>query len=75
MIAFMDSVWLLWFEQEREDSEDTELLIGVYRTEDDAHAAIQRLKDQPGFREYPKGFKAYEYVLGRDSWAEGFVLD
>ena len=29
----MDSVWLLWFEQEREVGEDTELLIGVYRSE------------------------------------------
>jgi hypothetical protein len=28
-----DKVWLLWFEQEREVGEDTELLIGVYRTE------------------------------------------
>jgi hypothetical protein len=69
----MDSVWLLWFEQEREGAEDTELLIGAYRTEDDAKAAIQRLKDRPGFREYPEGFKAYEYVLGTDSWTEGFV--
>ena len=49
--------------------------MGAYRTEDDAHATIQRLKDQPGFREYLEGFKAYEYVLGRDSWTEGFVLD
>jgi hypothetical protein len=31
-----DSVWLLWFEQERSDGEDTELLIGVYRTEEAA---------------------------------------
>jgi hypothetical protein len=47
----MDSVWLLWFEQEREVGEDTELLIGVYRTEDSAKAAIERVKDQPGFRD------------------------
>jgi hypothetical protein len=41
-----DNVWLLWFEQEREDGEDTELLIGVYRTEETAKEAIVRLKDQ-----------------------------
>ena len=35
-----DIVWLLWFEQEREDGEDTELLIGVYRTEEAARAAF-----------------------------------
>lgn len=41
----MDTVWLLWFEQEQQDGEDTELLIGVYRTEADALAAKERLKN------------------------------
>lgn len=62
----MDTVWLLWFEQERENGDDTELLIGVYRTEDDAKLAI---------RDYPEGFKPYEYKLGRDGWTEGFIRD
>ena len=68
-----DSVWLLWFEQEREIGEDTELFIGVYRTEETAKAAIDRLKDQPGFRDYPQGFNAYENTLDKDSWTEGFA--
>ena len=51
-----EKVWLLWFEQEREEGEDTELLIGVYRTEETAKGAIMRLQDQAGFREYPEGF-------------------
>jgi len=72
-MALVDTVWLLWFEQKREGGDDTELLIGVYRTEADTKAATQRLKDQPGFRDYPDGFKAYEYVLGRDGWTEGFI--
>jgi homoserine kinase type II len=67
------TVWLLWFEQERNEAEDTELLIGVYRTEADAKAAIERVKDKPGFRDYPQGFNAYEHTLGKDSWAEGFA--
>lgn len=69
----MDTVWLLWFEQEREDKNDTELLIGVYRTEGEAHAAIERLKGQPGFKDDPSGFKVHERVIGQDSWTEGFV--
>jgi homoserine kinase type II len=68
-----DKVWVLWFEQEREEGEDTELLIGVYRTEETANAAISRLKDQPGFRDYPQGFHAYETPLDKDSWEEGFA--
>jgi hypothetical protein len=68
-----DSVWLLWFEQERESGEDTELLIGVYTSEEAAKSAIGRLKDQPGFRDYPQGFNVYERVLDKDSWIEGFA--
>lgn len=54
-----DTVWLLWFEQEREEGEDMELLIGVYRTEEAAKGAIERLKDQPGFKDHPEGFRVY----------------
>ena len=68
-----DNVWLLWFEQEREDGEDTELLIGVYRTEETAKEAIVRLKDQAGFRDYPEGFHIYSRTLDEDSWTEGFA--
>ena len=69
----MDTVCLLWFEQEQEEGQDTELLIGVYRTEADALAAKERLKNQPGFREYPDGFITAQYEIGRDHWSEGFV--
>ncbi len=69
----MTSVWLLWFEQERADEEDTELLIGVYRTEENAQAALERVKDQPGFRDFPEGLQAHEYVLDQDHWTQGFV--
>ena len=68
----MDSVWLLWFEQEHEDGSETELLVGVYRREDGARAAIERLKEQPGFCDYPQGFNVYERTLDEDSWQEGF---
>ena len=68
-----DIVWLLWFEQEREEGEDTELLIGVYRTDEAAKGAIKRLKDQPGFKDHPEGFQVYSRTLDEDSWTDGFV--
>jgi hypothetical protein len=68
-----ETVYLLWFVRERTEGEDTELLIGVYRTEEDAQTAIQRLKDKPGFVLYPKGFQIHGRVLGKDSWTEGFA--
>jgi hypothetical protein len=66
-------VQLLWFVQEREDGDDTELLIGVYQTEQDANDAIARLHGQPGFVDFPQGFKAEPYELNKDHWTEGFV--
>ena len=71
--AMSESVWLLWFEKEDDEAGDIECLIGVYRTEQRAREAIERVKDQPGFREYPQGFVVSEYELGRDHWTQGFV--
>jgi hypothetical protein len=46
----------------------------VYRNEADALAAKERLKNQPGFREYPDGFITAKYDIGRDHWTEGLAL-
>jgi hypothetical protein len=59
--------------REWEDGDDTELLIGVYATEGDANSAIERLRSQPGFADFPQGFKAEPYELNQDHWTEGFV--
>jgi hypothetical protein len=69
----MDDVHLLWYIREWAGGEDTELLIGVYRTEANARDAIERLKNQPGFVEYPEGFLVVPYELGKDHWMEGFA--
>ena len=69
-------VYLLWFEKEmREGEEDIELLIGVYSSEVAAKAAIERVKDKPGFIEFPEGFNIYPSQLDEDSWTEGFIID
>jgi hypothetical protein len=73
MGGVVDKVQLLWFEQEREDGGDVELLIGTYRTEQDAHEAIKRLCAKPGFVDFPDGFKIVSYELNMDHWTEGFV--
>jgi hypothetical protein len=70
-----DIVHLLWFVQEREEHEDTELLIGAYSSEAEAKAAIQRLKDKPGFAKFPQGFQIHPCELNRDHWTDGFVVD
>ena len=55
------------------DGRDNEKLIGIYRSEEDAKAAIKRLKLKPGFKETQDGFSIHNYLLNRDSREDGFV--
>ena len=48
-------------------------LIGVYRTEGDAAAAIERMKGKPGFSDEGGKFVIDAYELNHDHWTEGFV--
>ena len=67
------SVYLLWFVRENDHGEDNELLIGVYDSHSSAEDAILRVKDKPGFADFPQGFQIHPPKLGQDSWTEGFV--
>ena len=69
----MDTVYLLWYVREWDEGEDTELLIGVYRSKADATEAIERLKGKPGFVAHPEGFEIHDYEVGKDHWTEGFA--
>jgi hypothetical protein len=51
------------------------LLVGVYRSEEDAESAIERLRTKPGFEKYPDKFEYHAYDLGVDIWSEGFRDD
>ncbi len=69
----MDKVFVLWHVHEHENGDDDEKLIGVYRTEDDAQAAIERVRTQPGFVDLPEGFLICPYHLNEDHWTAGYV--
>ena len=66
----MSSVFLLYYVIDEDD--ENQLLIGVYGTEDEAKAAIDRLKGKPGFVDAPEKFLIVGYELNRDHWEEGF---
>jgi hypothetical protein len=66
-------------------AEDTKF-IGTYSSSASAHAAIDRLKVQPGFCDYPRlidplvddgesGFYLDEYELDKDHWCEGYITE
>ena len=64
-----DVVYLLWHTDTYED----EKLIGVYRTESDALATMERTRGKPGFSDKGGRFEVAEYKLNHDHWTEGFV--
>ncbi len=66
-----DCVYLLYHVRK----EGQLLLLGVYRSEEDAKAAIERLEDKSGFAQHPSGFEYHAYELGVDIWSEGFTDD
>ncbi len=68
-------VYLLWFVRERDDREDCELLIGVYSSEPEAKAAIERMKGKRSFADLPDGLQIHAYQLDQDHWTEGFIVD
>ena len=69
----MEAVFLLWHINRTSSREEDEKLVGVYRTEDEAKAAIARLTHQPGFRDTPDAFEIAKYELNKDHWTEGFL--
>jgi len=63
----------LWHVRKDDEYAEDAKLIGVYSSEAEARAAIDRLAGQPGFRDYPAGFQFEPYEINRDHWTEGFV--
>lgn len=69
----METVFVLHHVHEAPNGEEDTKLIGVYSTDAEAKAAIDRLRSQPGFRDHLEGFCITPYELNHDEWREGFV--
>ena len=69
----MQKVYFLYhIRYEDTDDEDVKL-IGIYSSYKQAELAIERLKNKPGFIDFPDDFQIFDSVLNRDGWCEGFV--
>jgi len=79
----MITVYLVQHLHLLDETEDIKI-IGIYRSEAAAMMAIDRVKDQPGFRDFPnvvdsaqegdsQGFHICPYDLDSDHWTEGYV--
>ena len=65
-------LYLLWHTYEEESGAEESKLIGVYSSEERAKEALEKVRIQPGFRDYPDGFEIYEDELDMTDWREGF---
>jgi homoserine kinase type II len=70
----MTKVFLLEHTARIGEDEDVKF-IGVYATENDAKAAIERLKTKPGFRDQSGAFNYSDYEINSDHWTEGYGIE
>jgi Mlc titration factor MtfA (ptsG expression regulator) len=57
-----------------EDTDDEDVkIVGIYSSAKQAKLAIERVKNKPGFINFPDGFQIIKGVLNRDGWCEGFI--
>ncbi|MBS0547725.1 MAG: hypothetical protein JSR24_08255 [Proteobacteria bacterium] len=72
----MTSVYFLYhIDEQKADGHHHGKLLGVFSAPELARATIQRVRDQPGFRDFPERWKIYKRTLDLDSWTEGFVKE
>jgi hypothetical protein len=69
----MATIYLLWYLHENEFGHEDNKFIGAYSMRANAQAAIEQLRDQPGFKKDPTQFCIYECTLDQTSWREGFI--
>jgi len=71
----MSTVFILQHERpETHDRMEDVKFIGAYSSRACAQEAVERLRLQPGFRDYPDDFTIDEYEIDKDHWAEGFIV-
>lgn len=66
------TVFVLQHSHELDGCDETKF-IGVYSSLSSAEEAKQRLRLQPGFKNYPDDFSVDAYELDVDHWKEGFI--
>ncbi|MBU2156924.1 MAG: hypothetical protein KJ989_20595 [Gammaproteobacteria bacterium] len=69
----MKSVYILHHVHDFADGHEDQKIIGVFSSEENAEAARDLVKTQPGFSNTPEGFEIAEWQLDRAGWLEGYV--
>ncbi len=69
----MENLYIVQHEYENNKGCEVVRLIGLYSTKEKAEKALESVRNQHGFRDYPSGFYLERIQLDEDSWREGFV--
>ncbi|KQT01805.1 hypothetical protein ASG68_22445 [Rhizobium sp. Leaf453] len=69
----MRRVWKAEHIYEDGELDEYAKLIGYFSTRALARAAVKRVKDQPGFKKYSKGFVIGQVAIDRVGWSQGFI--
>jgi hypothetical protein len=70
----MATVFIVEHERpETDDCWEDVKFIGVFSSETTARAAVEKLREQPGFADYPDGFSIEEHTIDQFGWEEGFI--
>jgi hypothetical protein len=71
----LDGGYLVYHEHISDQDSSYVKFIGLFQTKKAAKLAVERLKQQPGFKENPKGFTIDFHKFDKENWTEGFVSD
>jgi len=69
----MQKVYLLHHNRDKDTKNENYKKIGTYTSYELAEAAKNRVKDKPGFIDYPNDFYIDEYIIDKDYWENGFT--
>ena len=74
-LSKMKNVFVVQHAYETSWGEEEAKFIGVFTSRTAAEEAVQSLKVQPGFRDFPDHFHISEYELDVRHWEDGFITE
>ena len=71
----MQKVCELHHTRDKGTADENDKKISTYDSYQLAKDAINRIKDKPGFIDYPNDFYIDEYIIDKDYWTDGFSYE
>ena len=71
----MQKVYYLHHTRDKGTADEDDKEIGTFGSYQLAEEVINRIKDKPGFIDYPNDFYIDEYIIDKDYWTDGFSYE